>query len=437
MTFLTPYFLWIGLGVSAAVAALHFIVTRQPQSEPFPTARFVPDIAIEAVSRAREPSDLLVLVLRLLAVMSLATAFSGPIVSPKRASTTRIILADLSKGSANISAIRDSAAKFFRPTDLLIGYDSLPRPLLAPDSIPTVQHRADIGRLSAALVSAIREGTRISERADSISLIAISAFPAESWDAATDTIRSLWPGAIQVVSVAPSLSPDNSHVAKATPQLSAEDPLAYALALAAKQPHADQLRIVREGSDPSAAGATAGVTLYWPSAQRPLLAKQSSTKMHGALRTADAVVVAPFPTRWEFPSDSVQGLSVIARWEDGSPAAVQRNDGSRCERSTNIPVPAKGDLVIRPEFVSVVQRLISSCVAPITFSHAGEAALSRLKGGTAAAARASFRPSQSRRSPYTLWLLVAAIVFLILEQFTRRSTPDRRRDSTVSDRIAA
>lgn len=437
MTFLAPYFLWIGLAVSAITAALHFIVTRQPQSEPFPTARFVPDISVEAVSRARQPNDLLVLLLRLLAIMSIAAAFSGPILSPKRASTTRIILADLSKSSADISAVRDSAAKYFRPTDVLIGYDSFPRLLPAPDSIQTIQHGADVGRLSAALVSAIREGTRISERADSLSLVAISAFPSQSWDAATDTIRSLWPGAIQVVSVALSTSSESPQVAKVAPQLAAEDPLGYALALAAKQPHADQIRIVREGSQPPTAAPAAGLTLHWPSAQRPLFARQSAATVHGALRTADAVVVAPFLTRWDFPPDSVQGLSVIARWEDGSPAAVQRNDGSRCERSANIPVPAKGDLVIRPEFVSVVQRLISPCASLSSFSPASVAALSSLQGGTAAAARESFPPSRSRRSPYTLWLLIAGAVFLVAEQFARRSMPDRRRESTVSTRIAA
>lgn len=437
MTFLAPYFLWIGLGVSAIATALHFIVTRQPHSEPFPTARFVPDIAVEAVSRARQPSDLLVLLLRVLAIMSVATAFSGPVVSLKRTSTARIILADLSRSSANISEVRDSAAKYFRPTDVLIGYDSLPRLLLAPDSIGTIQQRADIGNLSAALVSAIRAGARIRERTDSLSLIAISAFPAESWDAATDTIRSLWPGAIQIVSMAPAIPSKTPTVTRAIPPLPTEDPLGYTLALAAKRAHADQLQIIREEPQPSTAVQSAGVTLYWPSTRRPLFAKESNGKTHGALVTKDAVVVAPFLTHWEFPADSVRGLSVIARWEDGSPAAVQRNDASRCDRSTTIPVPTKGDLVVRPEFVSVVERLISPCIAVSSYAPAGEALLSKLKGGSAAAARASFRPSQSRRSPYTLWLFVGGIVFLVAEQFVRRSIRDRPREASVSARMVA
>ena len=437
MTFLAPHFIWVGLGISALVTALHFIVTRQPASRPFPTARFVPDVSVQAITRSTQPTDMLVLLLRLLAIMSIAAAFSRPVITPKREAVARIILVDLSNSSRALSEVRDSAANYFRPTDSIIGYDSGTRPISHPDSIATVQPSAGAGNLSTAIVAAIRAGARIRDRADSISLIAISAFPAQSWDAATDTLRSLWPGSIQIVRIAQKQSTDSTAAGSAMTGLSQDDPLAFAVTLASKGAQSPNVEIVRGSFPANRTSSQTGVLLHWPSIERPLFATRAREKEHGALITDSAVIVAPFSTIWTFSPDSIRGLSVIARWEDGTAAAVQDNGKSGCRRSTSIPVTARGDIVIRPEFVAVVKRLISPCVFMNAFTTASDAALLRLRGGTAAAPRAAFESSQSSRSPYTILFFVAAVVFLVAEQVARRTGRGRQTESSPMANEAA
>jgi hypothetical protein len=76
MTFLAPGFFFASLGISAAIVALHFIVTRQPRAGILPTARFVPDMPANATARATRPSDLLLMLLRILLVLAAGTALA-------------------------------------------------------------------------------------------------------------------------------------------------------------------------------------------------------------------------------------------------------------------------------------------------------------------------------------------------------------------------
>ena len=224
MTFLAPQFLWIGAAVAALVAAIHFIVTQQPRSEAFPTARFVPESPVQAVSRATRPTDLLLLLLRILAILSIAAAFAQPILSANRPTLAQIILADLSRSSRSISEVRDSSKKYFHPGDLLIAFDSIPR-TIDPDSLVGKSANTEAGNLSAALTYAIRSSAQLRDRADSVSLILISPLPAAAFDAATDTIRSLWPGAIQLVRIAPRERADVTTTLPVRAQFAADDPL--------------------------------------------------------------------------------------------------------------------------------------------------------------------------------------------------------------------
>ncbi|MEP6905130.1 MAG: BatA domain-containing protein, partial [Gemmatimonadales bacterium] len=73
MTFLAPAFLWGAIAVAAGIVALHFIVTRQPRASVLPTARFVPDSPATAIVRDARPSDLLLMLLRVLVVLAAGT----------------------------------------------------------------------------------------------------------------------------------------------------------------------------------------------------------------------------------------------------------------------------------------------------------------------------------------------------------------------------
>lgn len=422
MGFVAPYFLWIGAGISAMVVALHLIVTRQPKAEVFPTARFVPESPVQAVSRATRPTDLLLLLLRALSIMSVAAAFARPVITPDRESVARVILADISRSSASLEEVHDSAAKYFRRTDVLIGYDSVPRVITQPDSLLRETSRGHTGSLSPALVAAIRSAASLRERADSISLVIVSAFPATSWNAATDTIRSLWPGAVTIVRVKAKPDAVVSTPLPVSHDFSAEDPLRFGVSLASSLPRAQKVRIVRGDAVLPTSADSGEVLLHWPIETRPMFSRQTGGKAHGALVVGQTVLVAPFKTNWEFPPDSLRGATVLARWADGEIAAIQRNTGSGCIRSANVPVAAKGDLVIRPEFVAVVQKLMSACDNRERSASLSGAALLRLKGGSAAAPRAAFPASSTQQSPLSLWFLLATIVLLFGEQFARRAS---------------
>ncbi len=418
MTFLAPSFLWAGLAFSLGIVALHFIVTRQPRSEDFPTARFVPLSSVEAVSRSTRPTDLLLLLLRVLAVQSVASALARPVLTVSRDKHVRIILADLSLSSANTGDVRDSVSRYFRRNDVLVAFDSTARVYSTPDSLPSLGV-APAGNLSAALIASLRSATKLRDRADSISLIIVSSLPATSWDLATDTIRAMWPGAIQVVRVQAHGDSSGNSESGISMELATTDPLRFALTLASDNPHASPLRIVRAGAVTSPENGE--MVLHWPLGERPAFGVQGSTGTHAGLVAGSTVIIAPFTTRFDFPSDSLSGATVIARWLDGAPAAIQRNVVGGCLRSVNIPVPQKGDLVIRSEFVAIVSRLIAPCALTLSTAPLPDSLLARLKGGNAAAARSAFAGDNHQKSPFTPWLLLASLILLALEQFVRRN----------------
>ena len=436
MSFLYPGMLWLGAMASAAVAALHFIVTRQPRSDVLPTARFVPDSAVKAVSHSDRPTDLLLLLLRILAVMSVAAGFARPVLGSYGEPKARIILADLSRSSQDIRSVADSVTRYFREGDILVGFDSAPRLLEHPDSIRNIVSSSNAGSLSAALVLAIRSASRLRERADSIGLTVVSAFPGGSWDAATDTIRSLWPGSIEIVRVAARQDTVLSQPGSLAANFSSDDPLRFSVALAGKQSGAGSVRIIRSGLLPAQKNDRE-VLLHWPIGDRPVFARTTASTAHGALIAGSTVVVAPFVTVADFPADSLKGTRIIARWEDGSPAAVQHAAAGGCVRSTNIPVTAKGDLVIRPEFISIVSALTRPCAGVASFVSASEAALLRLKGGSAAAPRAAFPLQHTPPSPLAVWLFAASVACLVAEFFLRRATSERDAVARETMRAAA
>ncbi len=433
MSFLAPLFFWLGVGAAAGVVALHFIVTHQPRSEVFPTARFVPQSPVQAVSNTTRPTDLLLLLLRVLAVLCIAIGLAKPVFTSGRAPLARIIIADISSGS-NAADVRDSARKYFQKGDILIALDSRPAFVAQPDSLPLQGRSPGDPNLSAGLIAAIRSAAALRERADSISLVLVSPLSSRSWDAATDTIRSLWPGAVRIVPVAPRVDTGAPTRSPLKVDWTADDPLRYSVDLANKAAQFPSVQLVRSGNY---VDSPAAELVHWPRTERPRFARAIPERLFTALVVDDMVVVAPFRTTWEFPADSLHGATVVARWSDGTPAAVQRVTPGECIRSVNIPVPARGDLVIRPEFVGAVRRILMGCSAAHSGGLLADSLTARLKGGSAAAPRNAFQPRVSQQSPYTPWLLLAAALLLIAEMFARRNLRVPSQEQRETTRAAA
>jgi hypothetical protein len=438
MTFLAPGFLFASLAVAAGIVALHFIVTRQPRAALLPTARFVPDTPATTVARARRPSDLLLMCLRVLLVIAAGAGMAKPVLTPSRGAQARVILVDVSRSARDTIAVRDSVRAIYRDGDAVVVFDSSTRVVTGDivagiDSLrPTIRR----GNLSAALIAALRAGSSLRERADSLELVMVSPFAKEELDAATDSIRKLWPGKARLVRVVePAV--DTAAVGKLEIAADVNDPLRVTATLAGQRETGNGQQAAGNGQretgnamidrgttqllqavSPSREG---GALIEWPASSRPRFAVARAVKdTVGGVMAGEAGVVASFERAWSYPPDSLRGGEVIARWVDGEPAAIERPDGPGCVRSVAIPVTPVGDLVIRSEFVRFVASLSRPCAQMTSLIPADPSVVAKLEGKGGLAPREAFQPVTDARSELASWLFALAIAAAIAELFVRR-----------------
>lgn len=427
MTFLAPGFFFASLAVAAGVVALHFIVTRQPRAGILPTARFVPNLPATATAKHTRPSDILLMLLRVLIVLAAGTGLARPVFKPSRGAEARVILVDRSRSVVDIASLRDSVRKLYRDNDEVVLFDSSARVIdgNARDSIASLTATKRRGNLGAALIAAQRAASALRDRADSLELVVVSPFAGEEFDAATDSIRKLWPGKarlVRLVSPVDSVPPTGALEVRAAQS----DPIQTAVLFARRSTTSNAL-IIRDGSDPI------------PPIDRPIVSWPITTRPRGAIERAridtiggviagNALVVSAFPRRWSYPSDSIRGGEVIARWINGDPAAIEWPSGAGCIRSIAIPVASAGDLVLRDDFAQFVGALSSECSAKTATRSAAPARIDRLTGQGGLASRDAFEPRGDVRSTIAPWLLALALAAAIAEVFVRQ-----RRNAVVAE----
>jgi hypothetical protein len=424
MTFAAPLALAVAGIVAASIVALHFLARARPRQEPFPTARFIPDTTqVHSPSRSRRPRDVLLLLLRVATILLAGLAVAGPRRSVARSHVPRVVVLDRSRAVADPRASTASASAELREGDVLVRFDSAAtveehwkaRP--ATDSAtPTARPR---GSLSAALVEAIRAGTRLRRTHDSVELVLVSPIAAEEWDEATARIAREWPSAIRVIRTAARASPD-ARTAPRTIRGATDDPLRATLSLTGGEiPMAVDsgtprgARVVRDRptAQDSAWARSGGVLVWWP-------ADPESTHWLGGNDTASAViasgvtVVAPFPMR-----QPPVGFTT-ARWVNGAPAATEHSLGTGCERDVAIAVPSVGDLALRPSMRALLAALTVPCggapkLAPLADSMVRS--LSETHSRDVMPTQATDLPSVLTR-----WLLAAILALLVAELFLRK-----------------
>ena len=433
MTFLEPGFLFASLAVAAAMVALHFIVIRQPRAAILPTARFVPDTRATTVARDRRPSDLLLMLLRVLTVLAAGAALAKPVLTPSRGAEARVILVDVSRSARDSIAMRDSVRALWRSRDALVLFDSSARVVAGNvgDTVGALRPTNKRGNLSAALIGALRAGSALRDRADSLDLVIVSPFAREELDAATDTIRRLWPGKATLVRVGGSFADSTQFAGKLDIKADANDPLAVTVGITRSASTAKAL-IDRAGIDAPTAqrtggagaatsGDRAGAQIEWPASGRPRGAIPRAVRdTVGGVMAGDAAVVATFDRAWTFPPDSLRGAEVIARWVDGQPAAIERPDGAGCIRSVAIPVTPVGDLVIRHDWTRFVASLSGPCASVTSLIPADPGDVAKLEGKGGLAPRKAFQPLTDAHSPLAPWLFALALAAAIAELFVRR-----------------
>ena len=430
MSFLFPGFLLAAGAVAAGAVFLHFIVTREPDQLELPTARFAPPRVIQARARQFEPRDLLLLAIRVALVLAVGAALAGPVIAPSRRDLARIVMLDRSRALANPAEASDSARALLRAGDQLILFDSSATLIerAIPDTLDQLTRSSVPGRISSALIAALRTASRIRDRADSIELVVVSPLAGEEVDVATDSIRALWPAGIRLVPLVSRPVPAPPLV---TLESKPDDPLGVALPPAAGSGAAGAIRVLRRpagSTDSDWARQVGRVLVVWPadSAVPPgWTARKPDTA--GAVMAAGAVVVAPF-LRWSVRAEVVSRPSasgpdlVVARWVDGVPAAVESPLGEGCIRTVTIPVPAAGDLVLDPRFGKLVRALLQPCGGATDFRPVDTAGRRRLAGTSQRlrAGAAGLASAERMDTPWSKWLLIAALVLLGLEALARR-----------------
>jgi hypothetical protein len=111
--------------------------------------------------------------------------------------------------------------------------------------------------------------------------------------------------------------------------------------------------------------------------------------------------------------------NVIARWNDGTPAAVERPLGSGCQRDIGIPISPVGDLVVRPSVRQLARWLLAPCGGEYRGSRVSDALIDSLRGPASLASTAELPRAQQKKVPAQAILLVAALALLLLESVIR------------------
>ena len=423
MSWLSPLWLVVGAAGALATVALHFITTSRAPAVLLPTARFVPRGEASAVARSRRPADLVLLAVRVLAVMLLAAAFAQPVVHTRGGGVRRVLVADRSRGAG--TELRERVRGEWRTGDALVLLDSTARVVTvgAEDTISKMVPTLVPGLLSAGVIAARRAASVLAQHADSVELVVISPLTADEFDSATSPLLRAWPGRVRVVRVAasPTYWPTVSVAGGVM-----DAPLAATAVLISRAaPPAVQRTTVRvtrlsfTAAD-SAAARDGAALVHWEqfpaSASIPAKipassanALPASTPSPAGLTDNRATVVATFG---RVPIDTAG--TVIARWADGAPAAVEQSLGQGCLRHVGVALPSAGDAAIQPAFVALSHTLLGPCIARSAWPAISDSLFATLQQG-GPAARASALLTGHDESPLAPWLLAAALVALLAE----------------------
>lgn len=382
MTFLFPGFLMAAGAVSLGVVVLHLLITQQPKSEDLPTVRFVPDVPARSTSLAIKPSDLWLLLLRIIAIMLIGAAFAQPRLTPAHQSVARIVVVDASRSVGNLQELVDSARVYTAGAAAIVFSDSVAYevdPVSIGDSLASLAGRSTSVRrssLTPALITAMRAGARVREQADSIEMVVISPFVGESRDAALGSVRELWPGSIRPVYVTAA-----------------------------------------SGGD---AAALPAEIVWVDGTNSDLWEAREQVDTVGAVRADDVVLVSSFTRNYQLRSDLDSNSRVFARWLDGEPAGVETITPTGCVRSLALTMPSGGDVAMRPDFIRLQSKFSEPCGQNRDFTALSDDAMLEISGPAHLASVSDVNPKVTKMTPLVPWLLAAALVLALFELWYRR-----------------
>jgi hypothetical protein len=432
MSFGAPLFAWVGGAVAVAVVALHLLAWRRPPTSPLPTARFAPEAPVRTVSRAVRPADRALLALRVLLILLVSAALAGPRVPWRAQGIGRVIVVDRSDGPNAWAAIDRAARSAFRSGDAVVLFDSAARQVRSPtvDSIVATTS-SEPGSMSAALVVAIRAAKELQRVRDSVEIVVVSPFRSDELDAATASIRRVWPGTVRAmrVRVPPN---DTTRTRPLEIRAGPGDAVGAALALAGNAA-VGAVRVIRGPITPAdtAWARQGGAVVAWPVVPTPQgwqtraaadtafgVTVTSALAAPPTARGRPATVVAPFVRRASVPPGRV-----VARWDDGEPAATEITLGAGCVRSVAVTVPSTGDLALTPAFRRFAEQLARPCASGGAWMPVPDSLLSTVlpaPGVRDSAVRRFGTDAPRSDSRIAAWILGAAMAAALAELLVRR-----------------
>jgi len=426
MSFATPLWLAVAAMVGAGVIIAHLFSTSVPPRNFLPTVRFVPEGAPMAVLRTRRLSDVILLLLRLLAVALIGFALAGAQV--KRSGPGRVVLMDASRAVRSFAEVRDSARGAVSDGAVLVVFDSIAR-RLSRDALDTMRATEARGSLSAGLVAAHRALAGLTEEREQTELVIVSPAVSEQIDSATARLLALWSGPVRHVRVAAAETPargavvvratgDDPVVAALGSRLSALGPRHERPGVESREPRAES-RIVRTSptrADSAWARDSGGVLVIWPADLREsALVRRAAADTQNAIVAGSGVVVASF-ARTHQPRS---GRTVV-RWIDGEAAASEAPLGRGCIREVTIPVDPVGDVALRASFRGVVDALTEPCGGARHF--ATDSVILRHEVSKDLLSTNKQQILRSAQDDIVgVWLAVVALAVLIAEQLLRAS----------------
>jgi hypothetical protein len=474
LTFAAPAFLLAGaLGVLVPLA-LHLIRRRPPGRVPLPTARFLAEDPRNAV-RVSRPTDLPLLILRMLLLLLVGGAFSRPAWIPAPEGTSTVVLLDRGGAldadgwRAGLSAARQALlGPQGEARGELVLFDT------AAVHVPRARVRAELfdsllaagpGDARSDYVEALRaipSATRALRGADSVTVRMISSLSRSGWSPGLGALReSAWPGTIDVTRL-----PIARDTAAADPPASARRAYVVAgeggrfvsAALSALGYEVQVIPPTRLVAATDTVTPDSGAYFVLTQPDHPTGRELFSRVRRGAsLVVASTAVVdsgawsymmpwdGPFAVRpnsggtlWLGPElriggaagrvegRTAEGALTVAAWDDGRPAATAIGGVRGCTVYVGTALEG-GDLPFQAEYPAMLGRLARACEseAASAIDRPLDSGAIQVLRGRGASSIAANRLGAAGGIAFGRWLLVAAVAVALIETLLayRRRAP--------------
>ena len=439
MMFAMPWILAIAAIGVVTITVLHLLSVYRPPAMLLPTARFLPERDIRAVSRSRRPNDLLLLLLRIAALVCAGVALAGPR-APRGVSTTLAVVAV--EPGMTIDTL--AAQRAIAPE---LGVRRVQYAFVTRSEVGMVDAAALFPAATRAAAATIATTSAI----DSVALFVVQRSAVRA-DSASPAWRAAWPGRVVylrgVDSVVPprrlSLAPTDDGNAErgGSREVARDDAVRAALRWHIARWNGMMAPDVATGTDTvqlvrSSAETTpsAAIVIRWPYDGQPVAwSAQPLADTAGALAARGYAVVGPWMRRATFDTAAKRRAPTalpIVWFGDGAIAAVEEETRQGCARTVAVIAAQASDLLLSSAANGVFDALLRPCVMSSRLGGAEPTAALRVvaRDSGAFASAATFRaPTDDgvgsvAQSMWWRWLptgLLALALLLLLAEWRVR-----------------